>query len=137
MGGNIYYSDIDSIVTDIELPTNMVDPKILGMLKLEHKVVRGYFISGKTYCLINTEGKKIKKAKGLNCITLDENDYIKLYKGINIKIGEKTYSTTSYSQGSVLISNKPITLKADSYTKRTKIYKDNIWIDTKPLILYK
>ncbi len=134
MGGNIYYSDTDSIVTDIELPTDMVDPKILGKLKLEHKVVRGYFISAKTYCLINTEGKEIKKAKGLKSITLKEADYIKLYKGNNIKTGKKTYSTTNYSEGSVLISNKRITLNADSYTKRTKIYKDNVWIDTKPLI---
>ena len=139
MGGNIYYSDTDSIVTDIELPTNMVDPKELGKLKLEHKVARGYFISSKTYCVCLFEPDKdgnavIKKAKGLNSITLEESDYIKLYKGSNIKTGIKTYSTTDYSLGSVVISNKPLTLNADSYTKRTKIYKDNIWIDTKPLI---
>lgn len=126
MGGNIYYSDTDSIVTDIELPTNMVDPKVLGKLKLEHKVVRGYFISAKTYYLINTKGEEIKKAKGLNSITLKEDDYIELYKGNNIKTGQKTYSTTNYYEGSVVISSKPITLNADSYTKRTKIYKDNI-----------
>ena len=134
MGGNIYYSDTDSIVTDIELPTSMVDPKILGKLKLEHKVVRGYFMSAKTYCLINTEGQEIKKAKGLKSLTLKEDDYLELYKGNSIKTGKKTYSTTNYYEGSVVISNKPITLNADSYTKRTKIYKDNIWIDTKPLI---
>lgn len=134
MGGNIFYSDTDSIVTDIELPTNMVDPKVLGKLKLEHKVVRGYFISAKTYCLINSKGEEIKKAKGLTSLTLKEYDYIDLFKGNNIKTGQKTYSTTNYYEGSVVISNKPITLNADSYTKRTKIYKDNIWIDTKPLI---
>ena len=134
MGGNIYYSDTDSIVTDLELPTNMVDSKILGKLKLEHKVVRGYFISAKTYCLINTKGDEIKKAKGLKSTTLKEADYIDLYKGNNIKTGEKTYSTTNYYEGSVVISNKYITLNTNSYTKRTKIYKDKNWIDTKPLI---
>lgn len=56
MGGNIYYSDTDSIVTDIELLPNMVDLKSLVKLKNEHRVIIGYFISAKTYCLI-TEGK--------------------------------------------------------------------------------
>jgi hypothetical protein len=70
MGGNIYYSDTDSIVTDIELLPNMVDLKSLGKLKTEHRVIRGYFISAKTYCLI-TEGKGgVKVAKGLNSKTL-------------------------------------------------------------------
>lgn len=32
MGGDIYYSDTDSIVTDIELPLDMVDPKAIGKL---------------------------------------------------------------------------------------------------------
>jgi len=128
MGGNIYYSDTDSIVTDIEELPNMVDPKVLGKLKLEHKVVRGYFISAKTYCLIKDKDKdtgkdkEIKKAKGLMSLTLEEKDYIELYKGNNVETGEKTYSTTNYYEGSVLIENKPITLNADSYTKRTKIF---------------
>lgn len=46
--GNIYYSDTDSIVTDIELPSDMIDPKAIGKLKLEHKIKKGYFISAKT-----------------------------------------------------------------------------------------
>ena len=138
MGANIYYSDTDSIVTDIELPSSMVDPKSLGKLKLEYEVARGYFISAKTYCLCLHKPDKnnkmiVKKAKGIKSITLKESDYIKLYKGYNVKTGKKIYSTTNYYQGSVVINNEPITLKADSYTKRIKIYKDNIWIDTKPL----
>lgn len=64
--GKIYYTDTDSIVTDIALPDEMVDPKIIGKLKLEHTIKQGYFISNKTYCIVNTEGKIIKKAKGVN-----------------------------------------------------------------------
>lgn len=52
LGGNIYYSDTDSIVTDIQLPAEYVDEKEIGKLKLEYLVDKGYFISGKTYCLI-------------------------------------------------------------------------------------
>lgn len=133
MGGNIYYSDTDSVVTDIKLPASMVDPKAIGKLKLEHHIKRGYFISAKTYCLINDNGVEIKKAKGLNSNTLSEDDYVEMYKGKDIKTGIKPYSTTNYLEGSVIISEKEITLNADSYTKRVKVYKDNTWVDTEPL----
>lgn len=33
LGGNLYYSDTDSIVTDIELPKEMVDKKEIGKMK--------------------------------------------------------------------------------------------------------
>jgi hypothetical protein len=55
LGGQIYYSDTDSIVTDLDLEhifPNMIDSKELGKLKKEYYVEKGYFISGKTYCLI-------------------------------------------------------------------------------------
>jgi hypothetical protein len=67
MGGNIYYSDTDSIVTDLELPTSMVDPKVLGKLKLEHEVVRGYFIGAsqnskkEKYLLLDSNSDNIDK----------------------------------------------------------------------------
>lgn len=51
-GGNIFYSDTDSIVTDMELPDSMVNSKEIGKLKLENKVKKVIFISAKTYCLI-------------------------------------------------------------------------------------
>lgn len=40
-GGKIYYTDTDSIITDIELPKTGND---LGQFKLEHKIIRSYFI---------------------------------------------------------------------------------------------
>ena len=79
MGGNLYYSDTDSIVTDSQLPADMVDQKSLGKLKLEYCIKRGFFINAKTYCLINDNGVEIKKEKGLNSNTLSEHDYIEMY----------------------------------------------------------
>lgn len=64
-GGIIYYSDTDSIVTNIELDSNLVSKSELGKFKLEYKVKEGIFISGKTYCLILDDGSVIKKAKGV------------------------------------------------------------------------
>lgn len=63
-GGQIYYSDTDSIVTDIKLNDSLVGPEI-GKFKLEHEVKEGYFISNKTYSFINKKGKTIFKNKGV------------------------------------------------------------------------
>ena len=65
-GGKIFYSDTDSIVTDLELDEDMVNAKELGKLKLEHKVAKGIFITNKTYCIIDNNNKYINKAKGIN-----------------------------------------------------------------------
>jgi len=45
MGGNIYYSDTDSIVTYIVLPNSMVSSNVLGKNKLEHKSDKGIFLA--------------------------------------------------------------------------------------------
>lgn len=37
-GGKLYYTDTDSIVTDIELPNDVIHPKEIGKLNLEHVV---------------------------------------------------------------------------------------------------
>jgi hypothetical protein len=42
-GGNIYYTDTDSLVIDIKLPETMVDSQKLGYFKLEHEIEEGYF----------------------------------------------------------------------------------------------
>lgn len=52
LGGAIYYTDTDSLVTDIELPSSFISPSKLGLFKLEHKISKGYFISGKTYGIL-------------------------------------------------------------------------------------
>ena len=76
--GSIYYADTDSIVTDIKLDNDIVDPKLLGKLKLEHTVKKGIFVSGKTYCLIDNNDKTIKRAKGVKSNSLVYSDYEKL-----------------------------------------------------------
>jgi DNA polymerase elongation subunit (family B) len=89
-GGKIFYSDTDSIVTDIQLPNDMIDSKDIGKVKLEHKIKRGYFISSKTYCLIteeiiNNKNKVVIKCKGVGKNKLTEKDFIDMYEGNTIK----------------------------------------------------
>lgn len=103
LGGKIYYTDTDSIVTDIPLPEEYIG-KGLGKLKLEHKILRGYFISSKLYCIVvwdektKTE-KVIIKAKGVNASKLTENDFINLLNGEEIYHGVKGFSKKNYSEG--------------------------------------
>jgi hypothetical protein len=46
-GGRLFYTDTDSLVTDVRLPTS----RDLGGLKLEHEIRRAVFLAPKTYCL--------------------------------------------------------------------------------------
>ena len=59
-GAKIYYSDTDSVVTDIELPKCMVDSNKLGFLKVERILDEAIFISNKLYWLSDIKGKKIE-----------------------------------------------------------------------------
>jgi hypothetical protein len=44
LGGKIYYSDTDSIITDLKLNDKMISSNELGKLELEHIVKIGIFI---------------------------------------------------------------------------------------------
>jgi hypothetical protein len=49
---NLYYTDTDSIYTDSEIDSTMIDDKILGKLKLEHICKKAIFLAPKVYCLL-------------------------------------------------------------------------------------
>jgi hypothetical protein len=89
--GKIYYSDTDSIVTDVELPESIVHSTELGKLKLEHKINTGIFISGKLY-ILHTDKGVITKSKGIKHNTLTYFDFIKLLRNIDIHTAVKTTS---------------------------------------------
>lgn len=77
-GGNIYYTDTDSLITDKELPKDRVN-NLLGGLKLEAVIKKGIFISGKTYCYIDSENNFVTKAKGVSNINLSYESYLCYY----------------------------------------------------------
>lgn len=142
VGGEIYYTDTDSLVTNIPLPDEFVG-KDIGMFKLEHKIIRGYFISSKLYCIVVWDEEKNKekviiKSKGVYSTKLNENDFISLLNNEHIKHGVKGDTKKNYSEGYVNIGTKTnIHLNPNNYLKRIKIF-DSItkkWIDTKPLIV--
>ena len=128
-GCSIYYSDTDSLVTDTPLNKELVGEGI-GQFKLEHTIKKAYFISSKTYCLVLSHGSIIIKAKGVNNNKLNESDFIDLYKGLNVE-AQRTESYKNYSEGYVNLNIiKDIVLNGDAYTKRLKLFDNNIWKDT-------
>jgi hypothetical protein len=124
-GGNIYYTDTDSIVSDIPLNNNLVGNK-LGQFKLVYFVKEGYFISSKTYCLVTNDSKKpvIIKAKGVFSDTLSLRDFKNMYKGISVE-ADKRNTVTNYGKGSVVINKVTVELNFNSYKKRVKIYTNS------------
>lgn len=64
LGGKIYYSDTDSIVTNIQLPNSLVSKNEIGKLKLEHVLQEAVFISNKIYWMCDTKGKTHVRSKG-------------------------------------------------------------------------
>ena len=136
MGGKIYYSDTDSIVTNIELPKYLVNPNKLGLLKLEHVLNEGIFISNKLYWLSDVKGKFLIKAKGIISDSLTYGDFLTLLNNIDVKTAVKRHSKISWSLGYVKIMDDKVTINSNSYTKRHKIYnKENEWVDTKPIFI--
>ena len=139
-GGNIYYSDTDSIVTNIPLSSELVGNQI-GQFKLEHKIKKAYFITGKTYIIIDTKNKKsvtsagVTKPKRYSKYNLNLNKFIALYKGLVVKT-KRNESSIDFTGGYVNLNINKVILDGDSYTKRGKVYdSNNMWIDTKPLTI--
>jgi len=63
-GVKVYYSDTDSVVTNVPLPDWMVGTE-LGQVKLEYVVKKAVFLAPKVYALVTEDGQEIIKVKGL------------------------------------------------------------------------
>lgn len=104
----------------------MLDSKEIGKLKKEYFVERGYFISGKIYCLVLKDENVIIKAKGVKSYNLSENDYIKMLHGETIDTAIKITGIKDYEDGSVTITkDDKVKLNSEGYTRREKIFKNN------------
>jgi len=139
-GGEIYYSDTDSLVIgnlkieDIPLKIG----KNIGEFKIEHIIDRGYFLSNKLYGIEiknkSTESNKhLIIAKGVNANTLSINDLKNLYYIQKNIITKRDEIVKNYNKGSIAFLERKVNLSLNSYTKREKIWEKGKWIDTKPI----
>jgi hypothetical protein len=112
-GGLLYYSDTDSIVTDLSLDKlkEVMPEKVgkeLGQLKFEYKISKGYFISNKIYALLLDDGTIIKKGKGFSTDSVSLFDYEQMYLYSQSIEANRISGKINYSLGSVMIDNKKI-----------------------------
>ena len=61
---NLFYSDTDSIIIDKQLPDDLVDSKILGLMKLESKYTFFSSIGSKTWIGVDSDNNITCKLKG-------------------------------------------------------------------------
>ena len=129
-GGYLYYTDTDSIVTNIKLDNKLVG-KDIGQFKLVSEIKEGYFISNKSYALKTFDDKTIIKCKGFSNIeTLDGKtkalsfkDFKNVYGGCVVE-GPRYESKRDYNKGVLLDMNK-FKFSPFAYTKRVKVLDKN------------
>ena len=137
-GGNIYYMDTDSIVTDISIETLSSDliGKELGQFKKEYgNIKEGFFISNKTYCLVLEDNSTVIKCKGVINKSLTLENFKEMYYFSKNVCANKTVSKTFLSKGFVNIEDSSVILQHDSYKKRQKLFNEkNLWVNTSALL---
>lgn len=151
---NIYYSDTDSLISDVELPTG----KQMGEMKLEAKVIEASFKGRKDYYLKyyddnnNIKGMVKRKGFSLKMIThlfLDDRTIVvseKTKKGLengNPKICKLYHEAKSVKIDKIIKSREALTRNLNAgylmkYQKKRNVEFDNgkNWIDTETSIPY-
>lgn len=119
-GGTLYYTDTDSIVTNIKLDNSIVDSKTLGKLKLEHEIDKAVFIAPKLYALVDKNGKEIIRAKGISKNSITYKDFISLLETKDNKAVNKTQSIKDWETGQVLIKEAMVNISSETNKKRKK-----------------
>lgn len=153
-GGSLYYSDTDSIYTNITLPDSMISSK-LGQMKLECVADKAVFLAPKVYALLFNNGTVLftgaqfvkddlgNKTNKLVLQDSNSNSVIRelkfnelanlLIKDSNLVISpEKWYR--DIANNSINVRETIYTLKVTE-NKRSLIYQDGKFVDTKPFVL--
>jgi hypothetical protein len=139
-GGKIFYTDTDSLHTNISLPDELVGNK-LGQLKLEHVWKDVIYISNKAYIGISEKmdknGKynlysKIRGIKDYN-LSLEELSNF-LLKNSHLNIPQERWFKDS-KNSTIIVKEINYQLKSND-NKRTPVFdENNTMIYTKPLII--
>jgi len=129
---NLYYSDTDSIYTDSDIESSLIDNKVLGKLKLENICNKAIFLTPKVYCLLTETGEFIHKVKGLSHeIELTFEDFEKLLIKDFFIEKSQTKWFRNLSEGKINLLNQLYSIKVND-NKRKLIYKNNKLFGTNP-----
>lgn len=132
----LYYSDTDCIFINKQLNPNLVDPKKLGLFKLEHVISNFVALGPKTYGFITIEGDEIIKTKGYSK-NISYNELESLLKKDNItklNLTQKKWFN-NFSEGIIEEKTTTFSLKPTSY-KRELTFNNNVLIGTSNKIVF-
>ena len=128
-GFSLYYSDTDSLFLNKPLPSNVIDDKKLGFLKLENVFSSFIAVGAKSWIGVNPDGSIVSKMKGSkNKINyLDFLNLLQLNSSFKID-HDKWYR--SFKDSSITIKKTPFTVTLNS-NKRLLVFNNGVLISTK------
>jgi len=125
-GGNVYYGDTDSMITDIPLDLSIVDKTKLGYWDVECEPLKGLFLRPKVYALVveDDDAEKSKvKFKGVSKDTqknLDFDFYEMLMDNLKNPQSEYVYVERNKTLLRSILYMKKNHLSAEYYETRDK-----------------
>jgi len=131
----LYYTDTDSAYISKPLPKDLVNSKVLGLMKLENVLDKAIFLAPKVYYLITETGKHIYKVKGLSHkVELNYNDFQSLLQKQSFLAKIQTKWRKNLSAGNISVLNEVYTLQVTS-NKRKLIYENGLLVGTVPYLI--
>lgn len=131
-----YYTDTDSVVLGHPLPKDVISSSVLGMFKLEDRIMKGYFLAPKSYKYIPIEGGKVVlKYKG----PAKDQVYPEWFESqyADPSRTEKVLVTSNFKVDwhtlEIRKNNTFVKIGINQENKRIPVYQDTIWVDTEPI----
>ncbi|KAI5640986.1 hypothetical protein M9H77_00147 [Catharanthus roseus] len=130
-----YYTDTDSVVLAHPLPEEIVSSSVLGKFALEDKIVKGLFLAPKAYSYNTIEGSSVLKFKGPAKNRVSPEWFEEQYKNLSRKLNEEivSYFRIDWHHMNIIRKETLVRLGIKLGTKRDEVFKDDLWVDTKPI----
>lgn len=131
-----YYTDTDSVVLSKPLPEELISSSILGLFKLEDRIVHGYFLAPKSYYYRNEKGMETLKYKGLAKKEITPEWFLSQYADPDrtLQVEVEANFRIEWSSLNIFKKDKNVKVGLTQKPKRLKVYdEEGYWVDTKPV----
>jgi hypothetical protein len=130
-----YYTDTDSVVLSKPLPEELISSSILGLFKLEDRIVHGYFLAPKAYYYRNEKGMDTLKYKGLAKKEITPEWFLSQYADPDrtLQVEVEANFRIEWSSLNIFKKDKNVKVGLNQKPKRIKVYEGEYWVDTKPV----
>lgn len=130
-----YYTDTDSIVLGQPLPNELISSSVLGMFKLEDRIMKGYFLAPKSYFYTAIEGNNVLKYKGpaKNMVYPEwfKSQYADPSRTETVPV-EQNFRIDWHNLN-IIKKKTLVRLGIKLGTKRIPVYHRDDWVDTDPI----